>query len=235
MRKFISILVATALLFASCSNKDLLSDQFVNLPENQMAVLAVFNAVSNTDQVDVLLNGERLNTNLEMLRYGEFMRHRIVYPGNRTLSMNIRFGSRTLSTAAESLNLSAGRNYSLLLTNGNPVQTALVEDDLLLPRNGQFKVRFLNTNTDGLAVSIGNNPTASNVFPPLAAGKMSAFATLDIDEYSLLFAGQNSAAVNHAFDLNPANQGVYTIWLTGSLLNKDKADQPTLYAVIKHP
>lgn len=235
MRKFCAFIAAVTLLLASCNNNDLLSDQLSNDAASQMAVLAIFNGVPDSDQMEVFLNGERQNTTIDMLRYGEFMRHKTVYPGGKRLTLNVRYGNQTLSPPATDLNLAAGRNYSLLLTGGNPIQSTLVEDDLILPRSGQFKVRFVNTNPDGLTVSVGTSTDRVGFFRALEAGKISAFATYDLADYPLQFMTAGSIQKSHAFELKPANQGVYTIWLTGSLVAKDRNDQNALYTVIQHP
>ncbi|MCL7988882.1 DUF4397 domain-containing protein [Sphingobacterium sp. lm-10] len=235
MIKFSIYIVTFALLMTSCSNKDYLSQGSLDSSLNQMAVLAVFNGVSGSDQMDVFLNGERQNSSIEMLRYGEFMRHRTAYPGNRRLTLNIRYGNQTVSPPAVDINLVAGKNYSVLLTRGNPVQSTLVEDDLLLPRNGQFRVRFINTNADGLTVALGTASDRSRFFGDLRVGNISAFAVFDVADYQLQFATNNSTLATYDFDFKPVNQGVYTIWLTGSLAEKDRNSQTSLYTVIRHP
>ena len=78
MRKFCAFIASVALLLASCNNNDLLSDQLSNDAASQMAVLAIFNGVPDSDQMEVFLNGERQNTTIDMLRYGEVMRHKPV-------------------------------------------------------------------------------------------------------------------------------------------------------------
>ena len=235
MRKFSAYLSVFALVLASCSTKDSLSDGSFDYASDRMAVLAVFNGVSGSDQMDVFLNGERQNSNIEILRYGEFMRHRTVYPGGRRLSLNVRYGTQTLSPPAIDLNLMSGKNYSLLLTDGSPIQSTLVEDDLLLPKDGQFKVRFINTNTEGQTVALGTAADRVEFFGDLGAGKISGFSTFDVADYQLRFTTNEGARMAHSFDFKPANQGVYTIWLTGSLAEKDRNGQTPLYTVVKHP
>lgn len=235
MRKLSIYLSVLALLLASCSNKDSLSEGSFEYVSDKMAVLAVFNGIAGSDQMDIFLNGERQNSSIEIVRYGEIMRHRTVYPGSRRLTLNVHYGTQTVSPPAIDLNLISGKNYSLLLTHGSPIQSTLVEDNLLLPEEGKFRVRFINTNAEGQTVALGTASDRTGFFNDLEAGKVSAFATFDIADYQLKFATDDATRLAHNFDFKPVNQGVYTIWLTGSIAEKDRNDQNPLYTVIKHP
>lgn len=233
MKNWLSFLVLFSGILFSCSNDDLLSNHQQDFDPNGMAVLAVFNGVLGSDQMDVLLNGERQNSGTENFRYGEVLRHRTVYPGKRKLQVSWRAGNQTITPPALDVDLLAGKNYSLFLTAGNPITLSLVEDDLLLPKDGQFKLRFANTAPNGSAVSLGTNDDISRFFSAVEIGKMSAFSTFEVGEFALQFSGSGNSRASKTFDFKPVNRGVYTIWLTGNLNASEQSN--AIFSVIKHP
>ncbi len=235
MRKLIPFLAVYVLTLVSCLKSDSLDASRDHSSADGMAVLAVFNGIKGAEQMDVSLDGERLNTGIEALRYGEILRHRTVYPGDRRVMMEIRFNNQKSTPLSTDLRLLPGKNYSLFLTGAEPLTYELLEDDLILPRDGQFKLRVANTSVSGKGVALGNSEERDKYFSTIQAGKMTAFSTFDLGDESWQLSTQEGSKSILPLNFKPVNRGVYTIWLTGSIAHDTAQRDSAVYTIIKHP
>lgn len=235
MKKVISCLGVLLFLMLSCIKEG----DMVNRPQDgmsgSMAVLAVFNVVEASDQLDVFLNNDPLNKVTETLRYGEILRHRTVFAGKITLTARVRYGGAVQMSAPKELTLESGKNYSLFLYGKNANHITLVEDNLILPPPGKFKVRFANFNGAQDIANIGNQRELRKYFNLVKPSQVTDFIELDIQENSFLMSADGQSSNMLPIQLNPHSRGVYTVLVTAPRIDLNSGSFRTLFSVIRHP
>lgn len=235
MKKLLSALAILLFLLSSCLKDDALDEQLSMDEAGGMSVLAVFNLVESSQRLEVFLDNN-LHNRGESLRYGDVIRHRTVFPGKRTLATTVYYGNRQQKTAPREIALDREKNYSLFLYGNNAHGMLLVEDDLILPASGKFKVRFANFNSAQDATNIGNATGAGRYFSSTKPNQVTDFVELDMDENSFLLSKDSRGTNALPIKLNPANRGVYTVLVIAPHIGANaEANTQSLYKVIQHP
>lgn len=236
MKKLIGSVGILLFLLSSCMKDDSLKDWLsMDDPSKGMAVLAVFNMVESSDQLDVFLNDDMLNKVGETLKYRDFLRHRTVFPGKRTMTAQVRYGTKIQNAVPREITLEQGKNYSLFLYGNEANGMTLVEDNLILPQRGKFKVRFANFNVAQHASSIGDKIEATKYFNAIQPNKVTNFIELDIKENAFILSVSGQREEGFPIQFDPSNQGVYTVLVTAPRLESSTGRPQILYKVVQHP
>lgn len=197
-----------------------------------LSSLAVYNGVIGTSNIEVFLDNDKLNSATQRVGLGGMLPHINVIPGKRTLSSIFQFQRESTEHPAPSqreailsqsreITLVGGKYYSLFLY-GNGEATMdyrLVEDNLIKPRPGSFKIRLANfrMHNDLPRVEFLINGGLVNSAYGASFGEVTIFAEYPTAAlYTININGLGKGYENFSVSFTPKEQAVYTVWVWGS-------------------
>lgn len=218
--KFPALAMALVVGVTSCKDND---DNFT--PIDSTAV-AVFNAATETEDVNFFLNDEKINK--ELLGLGSHVSYHETLAGKYKAEFKTESGESVLE---DSIKFDTKKAYSLFLVNeGEAVDVVKIDDETSTPKEGKAHIRFVHVSSDAgkLNFSIANTDedaettylfedrdfkTATS-FKEIEAGKQTFNVVEPLD-------GETVFALS---DVSIEAGGIYTIWVKG-LKNSDIDDQ----------
>lgn len=112
-------------------------------PDPELAAGVIVNAAFGTADVDVLVDGTLVATDLD---FGDFTGSCLALPAEEAITITFRSGGTVLATA--DVTLEDAEQYTILLTDdATGVDAVVLEDDATVP-TGQRAVRFVNATDD---------------------------------------------------------------------------------------
>ncbi|WP_160366884.1 DUF4397 domain-containing protein [Sphingobacteruim zhuxiongii] len=215
----------------SCQKDDLSSD----LPHNQTTFsgAAAYNAIYGSLGLDFKIDDKVLNTN-EYFDLGSFVRHKSVFPGERSISLYNREKNSEVFRAGQQF--SASKVYSLFFYGRDKIEMKVVEDNLITPPAGKVKVRFANFGNNvskdlkilkGQSTSIGDRT--------LAVHEVSYFHEFNSSELRFQFSNKSDISFV-GISFVPEDRSVYTVFLVPRMVSNQRELQEVDYEIkiIKH-
>lgn len=210
------------LLMLSCSKDDAM--------DPLLATVAVYNGVVGTSNIEVFLDDNRLNTATEVIPLGKMLPHVSIIPGERTFSSIFQVqqqGSEkqssshqgTIKSEQSKVVFEEGKFYSLFLFGKGDAdpRKKLVEDNLIKPRLGSFKLRVANFRMDTrAAVNFKLFGGAINSAYEVSLEEVTGFVEFPMADYTVTIEGLGGGQENFVVDFKPDDQAVYTVWTWGS-------------------
>lgn len=208
------------LLFASCTKDD--------DPDPNLSAVAFYNGVAGTSNIEVFLDDDRLNTATEVIPLGKMLPHVSVIPGERTLSsiFQLQRQASEKQSSPQSVNseqrkvvFEAGKFYSLFLYGKGEanLNQRLVEDNIIKPTPGRFKIRVANFRMDTrAAVNFKLSGGAINSAYEATLEEVTGFVEYPTTDYIVTIEGLGGGYEEFVRDFKPEDQAVYTIWAWGS-------------------
>lgn len=220
-------------LFLSSCVKDDANRVFDN--PGSLSSLAAFNAVPGTSEVNLFLDGVRFNNTSEKFSFGEFMRHRNSFPGQKRLNIE------GMTTKGESLRTSTGITlqaeniYSLFLYEEGGIQVKLSKDNIVVPKDGYAKIRFVHMVKDAPALSMWDKEQTQPLFGNIPFKDVTEFIEVKANEslsLKIIPTGDRNKTPEISQTFVPENRTLYTLMLVG-LLNSDSKDEEVSLKSIK--
>ncbi len=194
---------------------------------------AAYNAIYGSLGLDFKVDDKVLNTS-EYFDLGSFVRHKSVFPGERSISLFNREKNTEIFRAGQQF--AASKVYSLFFYGRDKIGMKVVEDHLIIPSAGKVKVRFANFGNNlskDLKILKGQSSTLGD--RTLAVNEVSDFHEFNSSE--LRFQFSNKADISFVgISFVPEDRAVYTVFLVPRIVSKQAELQEVDYEVkvIKH-
>ncbi|MFZ4863195.1 DUF4397 domain-containing protein [Sphingobacterium sp. Mn56C] len=167
MRACFSFIGVFILLLITGCNKDGLSLNRPNDTPGNIAAVATFNLIPGSTSVVGRLGAASLYTLTGSFDFGRYAAYKNFLPGTNKLEVESFFDNKERKQLVQNISLTAGRAYSLFLYEDKEVGSLLTEDNIILPREGYAKVRFVHMgkSLSPLSLYIGNEdkPLFANI------------------------------------------------------------------------
>jgi len=222
MRYTIFFLSIISLFFHSCSKHDDL-EQFDTYGE--MAALAVFNTVPSSLDMEVFIEGKKLKAANEKLPFGKYLPYKSVFSGTMDIKIvsSYKGGQDTYNGT---VNLYAGKVYSLFVNKEEKVTATLFEDNIIKPRPGFAKIRLahMSPNASPLSLSDGKGEP---FFQNIKYKDVTPFVEMKSTSRLSLFIRPTGVSKVPQLDQNflPDDQGIYTLLVTGYVDPENAAEE----------
>lgn len=220
-------------LFLSSCVKDDANRVFDN--PGSLSSLAAFNAVPGTSEVNLFLDGVRFNNTNEKFSFGEFMRHRNSFPGQKRLNIEGMTTKGEPLRTSTGITLQAENIYSLFLYEEGGIQVKLSKDNIVVPRDGYAKIRFVHMVKDAPALSMWDKEQTQPLFGNIPFKDVTEFIEVKANEslsLKIIPTGDRNKTPEISQTFVPENRTLYTLMLVG-LLNSDSKDEEVSLKSIK--
>ena len=217
-------LPALALAFVvgvtSCNDNE---DSFT--PPSPSAV-AVFNAATETEELDFFLNDEKINT--ELLALGSHVSYVEKVAGTYNAEAKTESGE---SLVEETIKLDTEKAYSLFLVKENDaVKVVKIDDNISNPKEGKAHIRFVHVSSDAgklnfATASPDDEAEPTVLFEDRDFKTATSFKEIDAGTQSFdVIDKANGETVFSLADVAIKEGEVYTVWVKG-LINTDVEGQ----------
>ncbi len=220
------------LFLGSCVKDD--TNQIFNNP-GSLSSLSAFNAVPSTSEVNLFLDGVRFNTTNEKFSFGEFMRHRNSFPGQKKLGIEGLTTKGEPVHALKDITLQAENIYSLFLYEEGGIQVKLSKDNIVVPRDGYAKIRFVHMVKDAPALSMWDKEQTQPLFGNIPFKDITEFIEVKANEslsLKIVPSGDRNKTPEISQTFVPENKVFYTLMVVG-LLNAESKDEEVSLKSIK--
>lgn len=229
---YIAVLFCALLLLNSCVKDD--TNHMFDNPRS-LSSLATFNAVPGTSEVNLFLDGIRFNNTDERFSFGQFMRHRNSFPGQKKLSIEGVTTKGEPVRALKDISLEAENIYSLFLYEEGGIQVKLSKDNIVVPRDGYAKIRLVHMVKDAPALSMWGKEQTQPLFGNIPFKDVTDFIEVKAKEslsLKIIPAGDRNKAPEILQTFVPENKAFYTLMVVG-LLNSESKDEEVALKSIK--
>lgn len=191
---------------------------------NQISAVRALNAVPASTQLDIGLDGNKLNYDQytgrdEDFAYLDTLPYKNAWPGNRLVRVFDPKDGRDASPVVQgTVGFTPGKFYSLYVVGYETIELMATEDDLSAPAAGKAKLRFIHLSPDAPALDFGvvgrEAPLATNK----AFKSVEGFFAIDAGEaYTFSITDHGTKEVLHTVELTPEPGVIYTVWVRGLL------------------
>ncbi|HMR19405.1 MAG TPA: DUF4397 domain-containing protein [Sphingobacterium sp.] len=224
MKKALLILSIFSLFFLSACSKfedleALLNDQVT------ITSVAVFNAVPNSQHIEVSIDGVKLNTGKEKLAYGKHLPFRNWPAGKKKITIvNSYKGGEDVYE--DFVDLEAGQIYSLFVYKDNKLGVVQSKDDMIKPSAGFAKVRVAHMSNDAppFVIHYGNDKQLYQ--SEIKYRDVTPFTNVNLANMRLMVNATKAGATPQLdYSFTPKNQGIYTFLIRGHIHSTSESDE----------
>lgn len=237
MKSLKYLVVAAVLMLLTGCSKDELSD-LNSESQSSFSSVAVFNTIPGSSSLTLSTGNEPnsiwIVSGSEKFNYNSFLTYRNWFPGNLPLNIEYSYNGAK-NRVLKNLNLEAGKFYSLFLTKGNNIETILSEDNILKPRQGYAKVRFVHMSMDAPSINASPFVGSNFLFDDIKFKDVTSFQEIDVNRYNswLIESKDPSHNLSITSEFKMEVGKIYTLLLKG-LVNTDIPEEEISLSVIKH-
>jgi len=223
--------IISLFFFSSCSKSDDLEKQFDMYGE--MAALAVFNTVPNSLDMEVFIGDRKVKAANESLHFGDYLPYKSIFSGKATIKIVSSYKNGK-DTYDGTVDLAAGRVYSLFVNKEEKLTVKLIEDDVIRPRHGFAKIRLAHMSPDAASFSLNENE-GRQLFQNIKYKDVTSFVEIKSSSNVSLQVQPIGASKMPQLDQNfqPVDQGIYTLLVTG-YVDSDNEGEEIGMQLIKH-
>lgn len=199
-----------------------------------LSSLAAFNAVPGTAEVNLFLDGVRFNNTDEKFSFGEFMRHRNSFPGQKKLGIEGVTSKGERVRALKDIALQAENIYSLFLYDEGGIQVKLSKDNIVVPRDGYAKIRFVHMVKDAPALSMWDKEQTQSLFGNITFKDVTEFIEVKAKEelsLKIIPTGDRNKTPEISQTFVPENRTLYTLMVVGLLNAESKSEEISLKSI----
>ena len=228
----LSLVLILIFSVSACKRDDLSLEYLDN--GSSFAGIAAFNAIEGSEGVNFQIDQKTLNQDNESFSTGEYLSHRTVFPGERTVQLILRKNNTFLFD--KKFNFESSNLYSIFLygntTDGKDVKYILTQDSLFATDQGKIKFRFVNLVLDNqLTISAKDSKDVFTI-----KNQVSSFKERNRQQIAFEVTGDKAANIQYeplGIDFLPVDRGVYTLIFYAEI-NAVSGVKELKYKLIKH-